>query len=255
MEQYPDFERDLNQDQHTETNVNIDADQRNLSLLAGALLLVAALSRRGWLGIGLGTLGGGLIYQGSTGVSLINRLLGQNQAVHDTRAAISVPHEQGKHIKDSITINRSAEDLYTFWRDFSNLPQVLFILNSVEVQEGMRSHWTLNGPIGMTIEWDTEIISDDPNNVIGWRSLENPYMNHAGSVRFRAAPANQGTEVLIEMEYLPVGGAVSVALMNLLGKSPEQQISAGLYRLKQLMELGEMATTEGQSSGRQKDEG
>ncbi len=225
-----------------------------MSILGGAVLLAAGLAKRGWGRLALGAVGGTLLYQGSTGVSLVNRLLGTNQAVHDKQAAISVPHQQGKHIRDSITINRPVEDLYNYWRDFSNLAQVLPILESVEVQDPTHSHWTLAGPVGMKIEWDTEIINEAPNNVIGWRSLENPYVNHAGSVRFRPAPNNQGTEVLIEMEYLPVGGVVSVALMNLLGKSPEQQISAGLYRFKQLMELGELATTEGQSSGRKKGE-
>jgi uncharacterized membrane protein len=255
VEQYPNFYSDQKQNRQTESSVNIDLGQRRASLLGGSLLLAAALAKRGWVGLGLGALGSTLLYQGSTGVSPINRLLGINQAVHDQDAAISVPHQQGKHIRDSITIKRPAQDLYSFWRDFTNLTQVLPILKSVEVQDATHSHWTINGPAGMNIEWDTEIINEDPGNVIGWRSLENPYINHAGSVRFREAPKNQGTEVLLEMEYLPVGGAVSVALMNLLGKSPEQQISTGLYRLKQMMELGEIATTEGQSSGREKVEG
>jgi uncharacterized membrane protein len=260
VDQHPDLDFYLNNTQHgqVESPANIDHDQRKGSLLAGAVLLTAALTaalaKRGWAGLALGALGGTLLYQGSTGISPINRLLGKNQAVHDEKAAISVPHEQGRHIRDSVTINRPAEDLYNYWRDFSNLAQVLPILKSVEVQDAAHSHWTLNGPVGMKIEWDTEIINEEPNTVIGWRSLENPYMDHAGSVRFRPAPANQGTEVLIEMEYRPIGGAVSIGLMNLLGKSPEQQISAGLYRFKQWMELGEMAMVEGQSSGRKKGE-
>lgn len=248
------FYSSQNKENQVQTSVNIDFSQRNISLVAGSLLVAAALARRGWLGLGLGALGSTLLYQGSTGVSPINTLLGKNQAVHDENAAISVPHQQGKHVRDSVTIKRSVEDLYAFWRDFRNLPQVMPSLQSVELQDadGTHSRWTVNGPAGTKIEWDTKIIHEERNVVIGWRSLENPYIDHAGSVRFRTAPADQGTEVRIEMEYLPVGGVVSIALMNLLGQSPEQEISTSLRRFQQLMELGEIATTEGQSSGRLK---
>ncbi len=246
------LDEDENKTNQTQTSVNIDPQQRNMSLIGGAVLLAAALARRGLPGLGLGAAGATLLYQGSTGMSPINRLLGKNQAVHDKRAAISVPHQQGKHINDSITINKSAEELYRFWRDFSNLPQILPMLQSVEVTDDTHSHWTVDGPGGMKAEWDTEIINDEPYTVIGWRSLKNPYVDHAGAVRFRMAPVGQGTEVSIQLEYMPVGGAVSMALIQLLGKSPEYQIAVSLYRLKQLMELGEITSVEGQPSGRAK---
>jgi len=38
----------------------------------------------------------------------------------------------------------------------------------------------------------------------------------------------------------------------LLGEEPQVQIEEDLRRFKQLMETGEIATTEGQSSGREK---
>ncbi len=244
-------EDETNQNQ-TETSVNINPQQRNMSLVGGAVLLAAALARRGLPGLGLGAAGATLLYQGSTGMSPINRLLGKNQAVHNKRAAISVPHQQGKHISHSITINRPAEELYRFWRDFSNLPQIMPMLESVEVASDTHSRWTVNGPAGIKAEWETEIINDEPHTVIGWRSLQNPYVDHAGAVRFKVAPVGQGTEVSIQLEYMPVGGVVSMALIQLLGKSPEYQVAVSLYRLKQLMELGEITSVEGQPSGRAK---
>jgi uncharacterized membrane protein len=51
------------------------------------------------------------------------------------------------------------------------------------------------------------------------------------------------------MEYEPPGGAVAGAIAKLFGEEPEQQIGDELNRLKQLMETGEIATTEGQSKG------
>jgi len=36
-------------------------------------------------------------------------------------------------VKQAITVNRSAEDLYQFWRDFEQLPRFMSHLESVAV--------------------------------------------------------------------------------------------------------------------------
>jgi len=51
------------------------------------------------------------------------------------------------------------------------------------------------------------------------------------------------------MEYNVPGGMVTAAIAKLFGEEPEQQIGDELRRFKQLMETGEIATTEGQSRG------
>jgi len=231
-----------------ETNVNMTGTERNASTIGGTLLLGAALMRRGWMGLGLGALGAALLYQGGTGISHIYKMLNVNRAVNNPTAAVSVPHQQGKHATASITINRPVEEVFAFWRNFHNLPRFMTHLQSVEVQDDTRSQWSIKGPGGTTITWGAEIINVEPNTVIGWRTLENPYVNHAGSVRFKSAPQNQGTEVRVEMEYLPVGGAAGMMVANLLGYSPQQSMMESLRRLKQLLEVGTFSTTEGQSS-------
>lgn len=232
----------------TQTIVNMEANERNISLAGGAALVLLGLVRRGWLGAGVGALGAFLVHQGSTGFSLIYKLLGTNRAVHDTDAAISVPHQQGKHVSTGITLNRPISEVYDFWRDFKNLPVLMPYLKAVEVQSPTRSHWVVNGPVGMTIEWDAEIINDERDRVIGWRSLENPYVDHAGSVRFSPTADGEGTEVQVQLEYLPVGGAVGMALSNIIGVAPEQQLAESLRRLKDWLEVDTFATPDQQNS-------
>jgi uncharacterized membrane protein len=208
------------------------------------------LLRGGKLGLGLGASGASLLFQGGSGVSPLYKLLGMNRAVHSESAAISVPHQQGRHVSASITINRPVEEVYAFWRDFTNLPTFMPALKSVDIQSDRRSHWVYEGPGGKSLEWDAEIVNEERNVVIGWRSLENSYLHHAGSARFKPAMGGQGTEVRVEMEYLPLGGAVGMALANIMRLSPENQLSESLKRLKQLLETGEISNTDGQSSGR-----
>jgi uncharacterized membrane protein len=153
-------------------------------------------------------------------------------------------------VEQAVTINRSPEELYQFWRDFKNLPRFMKHLEAVQVSNENRSHWVAKGPAGTTIEWDAEIIEDHPNKVIAWRSMEGADVDNTGSVRFERAPGGRGTTVRVRLQYDPPGGVIGAGVAKLLGEDPEWQVKDDLRRFKQLMETGEIITTEGQSAGR-----
>ncbi|ALA59277.1 SRPBCC family protein [Nitrospira moscoviensis] len=153
-------------------------------------------------------------------------------------------------ITATLAVNRAPEDLYRFWRDFSNLPRFMPHLESVEVTGDRRSHWTAKGPAGSTVAWDAEITDDRPNEAIAWRSVEGADVDHAGSVRFESAPGDRGTFVTVEMEYRPPFGTVGAAVAAWFGQDPTQTVKMDLRRFKQVMEAGEIITTEGQPAGR-----
>lgn len=154
------------------------------------------------------------------------------------------------HVETSIAINKSPEELYAFWRDFTNLPLFMRNLESVSVLDATRSHWVARGPAGTHFEWDAEIFNEIENELIAWRSLENADVANAGSVRFESAPSGRGTFVRVTMNYNPPVGKVGASLAELLGAEPAQLIKEDLRRLKQLAEAGEIATIDGQTSGR-----
>jgi uncharacterized membrane protein len=113
-----------------------------------------------------------------------------------------------------------------------------------------RSHWVAKGPAGIRVEWDAEIYNEEENRLIAWRSLENADIDNAGSVRFQAGPQGHGTFVRVTMNYNLPAGKVGAGLAQLIGAEPSQLIKEDLRRLKQVMEAGEIPTTEGQPSGR-----
>ncbi len=154
------------------------------------------------------------------------------------------------HIETSIAIDRSPEELYAFWRDFTNLPVFMMNLESVTLLDSVRSHWIANGPLGKRVEWDAEVYNEKENELIAWRSLETADVINAGSVRFQAGPEGHGTFVRVTVNYNPPAGAIGASLAKLLGAEPQQLIKEDLRRLKQIMEAGEMATIDGQTSGR-----
>jgi uncharacterized membrane protein len=123
-------------------------------------------------------------------------------------------------------------------------------LQSVDVREDRRSHWEATGPAGSTVQWDAEITEDRPNEMIAWRSVEGSDIDHRGVVRFEPAPGNRGTMVSVEMHYRPPGGTFGSAVAAWFGKDLPYSIKMDLRRFKQVMETGEVITTEGQPAGR-----
>jgi uncharacterized membrane protein len=153
-------------------------------------------------------------------------------------------------VKKSITVSRRPEEVYKFWRELQNLPRFMYHIESIKITDEKRSHWVAKAPAGMKVEWDAEIVEDQPNDVIAWRSLPGSDVENSGSVRFEQAPAARGTVMRVEMQYRPPAGAAGAAVAKLFGEEPEQQVQEDLRRFKQVIEAGEVLTTQGQPAGR-----
>jgi uncharacterized membrane protein len=152
--------------------------------------------------------------------------------------------------RTSVIVNRPPEECYRFWRDFENLPRFMSYLESIRTIGDRRWHWVAKAPGDIRIEWDAEMVDDTPNERISWRSLPGADVPNSGSVRFERAPGGRGTIVRIEMAYGRPGHAIAAAFAKLVGKVPEQLVYKDLRRFKQVLETGEVITTEGQPAGR-----
>jgi uncharacterized membrane protein len=153
-------------------------------------------------------------------------------------------------VHKSITINAAQDVVYRFWRDLENFPRFMRHLEEVRATGERTSHWVAKAPAGTTVEWDAEIVEDEANSRIGWRTLPDASVEHEGIVSFEPASAGRGTVVRVSMRYVPPAGKVGMHVAKLLGEEPSVQIDGDLRRMKQLIETGEVATTEGQSAGR-----
>jgi len=171
------------------------------------------------------------------GVTAVDALCAQ-QLTDLGRPSIQVTSEGTLRVRRRITVNRPADALYRFWRDFTNAPRFMERVESVQAGGERRSHWRAKGPAGMTIEWDAEMTEDRPNELIAWRSLDGKPFQHSGIVRFEPAPAGRGTVVTLELEYALRGGTLGATAAKLIGYAPEQQLQEDLRRFKQLMETG-----------------
>jgi uncharacterized membrane protein len=226
----------------TNGSANVGSAERIVSTILGGTLIGYGVKKRSMGGILLGLLGGGLVYRGATGHCETYEKLG----INSTGEAVA----RDVHIEKSITVNSAPEELYTFWRNFENLPGFMEGLESVIQLDGERSHWVAKGPGGKKLEWDAEIYNEKENELIAWRSLSDSDITNAGSVHFEPAPGGRGTIVKVVLNYNPPGGKAGALFAKLFGQEPGQLVERNLKRLKQLVETGEIPTIEGQPSGR-----
>ncbi|MGZ4787034.1 MAG: SRPBCC family protein [Terriglobales bacterium] len=198
------------------------------ALLGGAALAAYGISRRSKSGAAIAAAGSLLVYGGS-------RLSSHPGAIH---------------AESSFTVNVPPEVAYRFWLNFENLPRFMSHLQSVRKIDDRRWEWVARGPMQLRIKWTAEIVDLHENEWIVWRSEPNVAFRNSGSVQFRRAPGNRGTEVTVALQYDVPAGPIGRGFAMLFGKDPSQAIYEDLRHFKQLLEAGEIATTVGQPHGR-----
>lgn len=149
----------------------------------------------------------------------------------------------------AITVNSPPDACYSRWRRFEDLPQFMQHLESVTTVRPGVTHWVAKAPFGARMEWDAEVTSDQPGQLIAWRSVDEADVEQHGVVRFGPGPRG-GSIVRVEMRYRPPAGRLGAAVAKLFGDEPTQAVMEDLRRFKRLMETGEVPTTEGQPHGR-----
>ena len=148
-------------------------------------------------------------------------------------------------VERSVTINRPVDEVYRFWKNFENFPRFMRHVESVEMLGGNRSRWRVSAPAGMTVEWEAEMVDDRDGERVAWRSTEDASVQNSGIVQFKAAPGARGTELRVQLEYLPPAGHLGRSVAWLFGEEPDQQLNDDLRRFKQLMETGEIPLSDG----------
>jgi uncharacterized membrane protein len=200
--------------------------------LAGALLALYGLTRKGMLGAMIRTLGTGMLVD-----STRDALSGMGTPAHDRRRAVD--------IQKTLYIEAPIDQVYGFWSNYENFPLFMSHVREVEDRGQGRSHWKVSGPGGVPIEWNAVLSQQTPNEVIAWRSEAGSMLENAGIIRF--SPAGTGTRVDLRFCYHPPAGGAGQAVVELLGSDPRAKLNEDLGRMKTLLE----ATTRSESHGKE----
>jgi uncharacterized membrane protein len=144
-------------------------------------------------------------------------------------------------IEASVTIRRSVEDVFRFYRDFQNLPSFLGDVMAIEQIGPATSRWTIQGPLGIRANWTIKVTEERTNELIRYETVTLPGLRTSWEIHF--APGSEAGETEVrEVMKAPLGRLGRVALA-LIGKFPAKEVSSNLHRLKEVMETGRVTDT------------
>lgn len=234
----------MRDDVHKQGGANAGEIERWASLIGGSAVALYGLSRRSTGGVALALAGGGLLYLGTTPYRPVSRTLGRYRDAGRGQPATLTAEA-------TITVDRPAAEVYRVWRHFENLPRFMTHLDTVTTRPNGRSHWVAKTPLlGSPAAWDVEIINDYEDKLIAWRSLSEAAVPVAGFVRFGTPAEGGGTVVTTTFEYRRPAQGVGATAAHLFQHEPQWHIEEALRRFKELMESGDLPTSEGQPSTR-----
>jgi uncharacterized membrane protein len=212
-----------------QTQRNWSPATRLLSSVGGSLLTLYGLTRRGVAKPVLSTAGMVLTARGLTNL--------------DTRSILGLSSgENGIRVNKAINIFAPIDEVYQFWRNFENFPLFMNHVKQITTR-GDVSDWKVAGPVGSTVEFQSRVIQDSPNDTIAWETLPDSQVRSAGFVRFDEN-RDGSTRVTVQMNYLPPAGVAGHAVAQLFGVDPRQAMHDDLIRLKTLLEEGKTSTDE-----------
>jgi uncharacterized membrane protein len=142
-----------------------------------------------------------------------------------------------QRVHESIEVQAPLEDVFTYWSNLENLPQIMRNIEEVRVA-GDTSHWKVNAPLGRTIEYDARTTEMSPERGIGWQSIEGE-VDTSGQVRFEEVATGR-TRIDVTMNYAdPPGGKVGELAAEVIS-NPEREMREDLENFAKRIERGEL---------------
>jgi uncharacterized membrane protein len=196
---------------------------RLLSSVGGSLLTLYGLTRKGLAKPVLSSAGLVLTARGMTNLdtkSLLGLGLGENAI----------------RVNKAINIYAPIDEVYQFWHNFENFHLFMNHVKQISTRDAI-STWTVAGPAGTSVEFQSRVVQDIPNQSIAWETLPDSQVQSAGFVRFDEN-RDRSTRVTVQMTYVPPAGALGHVVAQLFGVDPRQAMNEDLIRLKSLLEEG-----------------
>ena len=173
------------------------------------------------------------------GVGLLDVLASEELANTTPKVMHPEKDTQAFTVKRSVTVNRPADEVYAFWKDFGNLPRFMKHLDSVQSTGDGTSRWSAGSSQGLTVTWEVQLVEQRENELLSWQTIGVSDVTGTGRVEFVPAPGGRGTEVRANISYQPPGGALGARIAKIFRDVPGVKIENQLNVFKQIIETGE----------------
>lgn len=150
----------------------------------------------------------------------------------------------------AVTIERSADELRTLWLDPDTQSRIWTHFADLRPLDNRTADWVAHGPTGGKYRWRTEV-KESGSGEVRWFSLDGADVPNSGVLLFRPAPGDRGTELHLNVQFDPPGGAVGQVVSKLFHIVPAEIVRKALYKFRALALTGEIPTIEPQPAARQ----
>jgi uncharacterized membrane protein len=232
--------------ENSHANQRSGTAERAITIASGALLLAPVLRKRSIISWTAAAAGGALLYDGISGSGAVSHTLGLSSGSASTR-----------RLRKSITIGKSAAELFTLWRNPDTFTRLADRYADVSIIGENHVRWSVPLPAGQSLEGEAFMVEERPNELVHWSTLPDARLQVDEWFRLNPAPQNRGTVVTLEYEVdfsrLP-GGRTLRAATTWFDTAPRVMIGKLLHNFKALAETGEIPTLERNPSGRAQNE-
>jgi uncharacterized membrane protein len=132
-------------------------------------------------------------------------------------------------VEETIDVDVPVRTAYNQWTQFESFPNFMSGVQSIRQLTDTTNHWVTRVG-GVEREFDTEIVDQEPDDHIAWRSTDGK--SHAGIIRFTPLDATH-TKVMVHFEWAPE------TMMEKAGAAfnlDDVQVKADLKKFKKFIE-------------------
>ncbi len=139
-----------------------------------------------------------------------------------------------QRLEGSIEIEAPVKQVYEYWETLENLPNFMSNVEEVRSTGDDRTHWSIKGPFGVSVEFDARTTQNDSNEALAWTTEDGDVQN-SGQVRFKEL-GDEKTRVEVELDWTdPPGGKVGEVVSGLVA-GPKSILEQDLQNFKDIME-------------------
>jgi uncharacterized membrane protein len=200
----------------------------------GAAILMWGV-RRGAPGFAVAALGAAALLRATTNRDFA-ALFGATGGTAQRRAGIDVTK--------TVTVQAPLRDVFDYFTAFENFPRFMRHVRDLKRLDGDRWHWKVQGPGGLSFEWDATVTRCVDGEYVSWTSTDAAAVQNRGEARFEALP-NGSTRLTIHLAYEPPLGAIGHAVAKLFGADPKRDLDDDMLRFKSLLERGKVTGRDG----------
>jgi len=207
--------------------INVSKVERIASLAAGAFLYSLSARKKQTLMKKMLRYGGiYFLYRGISGNCPVTAAISKEEYQM---------HAPAINIRTCFIVRAPRNMVYQSWRKLERLPRFLKHIKKIKVEDELHSHWILRTPGKIpSIEWNAEIIDQEENRELSWRSLPGSKIETAGKIVF--ADTTGGTEVTVLISYRPPAGYIGSAVAGFINPELKRIVEEDLSRFKKYIE-------------------